>query len=65
MDEDDLGEGLDIPALEEQVLESWEIVHVLPSRRALLVGSVDDHFTGVYFLKKEVLPAESTELDKE
>ena len=55
-----------LEALEEHGLEGWEIVHVLPSRRALLVGSVDDHFTGAYFLlKKEVLPTESTELEKE
>ncbi len=66
MDEDPLGEGFDVPALEEHGLEGWEIVHVLPSRRASLVGSVDDHFTGAYFLlKKEVLPTESAELDKE
>jgi hypothetical protein len=61
-----VGEGFDVPALEEHGLEGWEIVHVLPSRRALLVGSVDDHFTGAYFLlKKEILPAESADLDKE
>jgi hypothetical protein len=66
MGADHLGEGFDIPALEEHGLEGWEIVHVLPSRRALLVGSIDDHFTGAYFLlKKEILPTESAELDKE
>jgi hypothetical protein len=66
MGEDPLGEGFDIPALEEHGLEGWEIAHVLPSRRALLVGSVDDHFTGAYFLlKKEVLPTESADLDNE
>ena len=63
--EDPLGEGFGIPALEEHGLEGWEIAYVLPSRRALLVGSVDDHFTGAYFLlKKEILPTESVELDK-
>ena len=63
--EDPLGEGFYIPALEEHGLEGWEIAHVLPSRRALLVSSVDDHFTGAYFLlKKEVSPTESAELDK-
>ena len=66
MGADPLGEGFEIPALEEYGLEGWEIAHVLPSRRALLVGSVDDHFTGAYFLlKKEVLPTEISELDKE
>lgn len=64
--EDPLGQGFHIPALEEHGLEGWEIAHVLPTRRALLVGSVDDHFTGAYFLlKKEVLPTESADLDKE
>jgi hypothetical protein len=39
---------------------------MLPSRRALLVGSIDDHFTGAYFLlKKEFLPSEGAELDNE
>jgi hypothetical protein len=47
-------------------LEGWEVIEMLPSRRALLVGSIDDHFTGAYFLlKKEFLPGESAELDKE
>ena len=66
MGNDPLGEGFDVPALDNKGLEGWEVVHMLPTRRALLVGSVDDHFTGAYFLlKKEVLPAESAELDKE
>jgi hypothetical protein len=59
-----LSEGYDIPALEEHGLAGWEVVHMLPSRRALLVGSIDDHFTGAYFLlKKEILPSESADLD--
>ncbi|MGZ9221971.1 MAG: hypothetical protein ACXW4Q_07665 [Anaerolineales bacterium] len=67
MGDDPLGEGFfDIPALEEHGLEGWEVIHMLPSRRALLVGSIDDHFTGAYFLlKKEFLPTESGELDNE
>jgi len=61
---DPLGKGFDVPALSDYGLEGWEIVHILPTRRALLVGSVDDHFTGAYFLlKKEVLPSESVELE--
>ena len=64
--DDPLSKGFNIPALEEHGLEGWEVVHLLPSRRALLVGSIDDHFTGAYFLlKKEFLPSEGTELDKE
>jgi len=64
LNEDPLAEGFDLPALEGHGFEGWEVVHVIPSRRALLVGSVDDHFTGAYFLlKKEILPHESAELD--
>ena len=61
-----LRKGFTVPALEEHGLEGWEVVHMLPSRRALLVGSIDDHFTGAYFLlKKEFLPSEGAELEKE
>lgn len=64
--DDPLSKGFGIPALEQHGLEGWEVVHMLPSRRALLVGSIDDHFTGAYFLlKKEFLPDESAELDQE
>ena len=64
-DEDALSEGYSVPALEEHGLEGWEIVHMLPSRRNMLVGSVDDHFTGAYFLlKREVLPSEANELNE-
>jgi hypothetical protein len=66
MSDDPLSKGFPVPALEEHGLEGWEVVHMLPSRRALLVGSIDDHFTGAYFLlKKEFLLSESAELDKE
>jgi len=66
MGDDPLGEGFDIPELDNKGLEGWEVVHMVPTRRALLVGSVDDHFTGAYFLlKKEVLPTESAELDSD
>ena len=66
MGDDPLGGGFDVPALEEHGLEGWEVVNMIPSRRALLVGSIDDHFTGAYFLlKKEFLPSESAELDTE
>jgi len=66
MGDDPLSEGYDIPALEEHGLDGWEVVHMLPSRRALLVGSIDDHFTGAYFLlKKEFLPSESDDLENE
>jgi len=66
MDDDPLSKGYAVPALEEHGLEGWEVVQMLPSRRALLVGSIDDHFTGAYFLlQKEYLPGETAELDIE
>ncbi|HSL45957.1 MAG TPA: hypothetical protein VK897_21165 [Anaerolineales bacterium] len=66
MGDDPLGKGFTVPALEEHGLEGWEVIEMLPSRRALLVGSIDDHFTGAYFLlKKEFLPGESADLDIE
>ena len=62
--EDPLSEGYEVPALQTQGLEGWEIVSMLPSRRNSLVGSVDDHFTGAYFLlKKEVLAREANDLE--
>jgi hypothetical protein len=64
MGEDPLGAGFDVPALEEHGLEGWEVVNMIPKRRALLVNGVDEYFTGAYFLlKKEFLPSESAELD--
>ena len=64
--DDALGKGFEVPALEEHGLEGWEVIHMLPSRRATLASSIDDHFTGAYFLlKKEILPGESDELDNE
>jgi hypothetical protein len=66
MGDDPLGKGFDLPTLEEHGLTGWEVISMLPSRRALLVGSIDDHFTGAYFLlKKEFLPSESDDLESE
>lgn len=64
MEDDPLSEGFDIPALEEHGLTGWEIAHMIPSRGARLVGSMEAPFTGAYFLlKKEILPSESNDLD--
>jgi hypothetical protein len=66
MEDDPLSEGFAIPALEEHGLTGWEITSVIPSRGARLVGSMEGIFTGAYFLlKKEVLPGEAGDLDKE
>jgi len=65
LSEDPLNEGFDVPALENHGLEGWEVVNIIPRRRTVLVGGVDDHFTGAYFLlKKEILSHESADLDK-
>jgi hypothetical protein len=62
--EDPAEAGFQIPALDGFGLEGWEVIHILPRRRQMLVGSADENFTGAYFLlKKEVAPEESSELD--
>ena len=66
LSDDPLNEGFDVPALENHGLEGWEVINIIPRRRTMLVGGVDDHFTGAYFLlKKEILPHESSALDKQ
>jgi len=66
MGDDPLSEGFNVPALEGQGLEGWEIINIIPSRGARLVGSMEGIFTGAYFLlKKEFLPSEANELEKE
>jgi hypothetical protein len=66
MEDDPLAEGFDVPGLEEHGLDGWETVHMIPSRGARRVGSMEGIFTGAYFLlKKEILPSESADLDKE
>jgi hypothetical protein len=65
VEDDPLSEGFDVPALEEHGLTGWEIINIMPSRGARLVGSMEGIFTGAYFLlKKEVLPSEANDLDK-
>jgi hypothetical protein len=62
LSEDETPEGFEVPALDELGLQGWEVVNMIPRRRTLLVGSVDDHFTGAYFLlKRAVLPDEPLE----
>jgi hypothetical protein len=63
--DDPSGHGFHIPALDNQGLQGWEVVNIIPNRRTLMVGGGEEHFTGAYFLlKKEVLPGESFELDE-
>lgn len=65
MGDDPLKNEYKVPSLDNHGLQGWEVVTVIPQRRSMLVSSVDDHFTGAYFLlKKEILPHESAELDK-
>lgn len=64
MGDDPLKNEYKVPSLDNHGLQGWEVVTVIPQRRSMLVSSVDDHFTGAYFLlKKEILPHESAELD--
>lgn len=65
MGDDPLDNEYSLPTLDNQGLQGWEIVTILPQRRSMMTASVDDHFTGAYFLlKKEILPHESAELDE-
>ena len=64
MGADPLSGEYSVPSLDKHGLAGWEIVTIIPQRRSMMVSSVDDHFTGAYFLlKKEILPHESAELD--
>jgi hypothetical protein len=66
MGNDPLSNDYKVPALDNYGLEGWEVITIIPQRRTMLVSSIDDHFTGAYFLlKKEFLPTESNELDNE
>lgn len=66
MGDDPLRDEYNVPLLDNHGLQGWEVVAFIPQRRSMLVHSVDDHFTGAYFLlKKEILPHESNELDLE
>ena len=63
MGDDPLSKGYEVPALDDLGLEGWEVVHIMPTRRMLMVTHAEEHMTGAYFLlKKEVLPAESADL---
>jgi hypothetical protein len=65
LDEDLEGEGFDVPALTEFGLEGWEVVNIIPRRKQILTGVIDDNVSGAYFLlKKEMSSDEASELDK-
>jgi hypothetical protein len=57
LDEDPLSEGFEVPALTEFGLEGWEVVHVIPRRKQMLVQVVEDNMSGAYFLLKRELSA--------
>lgn len=67
MNHDPLSAGFEVPALDHQGLEGWEVVHVTPTsgRASLTTRDPGTLPSGAYFLlKKEVLPTESADLDK-
>jgi hypothetical protein len=64
LDEDPLSEGFDVPALTAYGLDGWEVVHVIPRRKQMLVQVVEDNMSGAYFLlKRELAQDESHELE--
>lgn len=58
LDQDQFSEGFDLPALSDHGLEGWEVVGLIPRRKQVLVGVVDDNYSGAYFLLKKELAAE-------
>lgn len=64
MGDDPMSKGFEIPALDDLGLTGWELVHILPSQRAVMTTHVTEHVVGAYcLLKKEVLPGENAELE--
>ena len=64
MNNDPLSAGFEVPALDHQGLEGWEVINFIPKRGGLLVTNADAHFTGAYFiLRKELTADDITELD--
>ena len=64
MGDDPFSKGYEVPALDNIGLDGWEVVHVLPIRRAIATGGENELFTGVYcLLKKEILSGESIDLE--
>lgn len=64
LNEDPLSEGFYVPALNDFGFEGWEVVNILPRRRQVLSGSLDDHLSGVYFLLKREVAGDETALLK-
>ena len=64
--DDPLSKGYEVPALDTIGLDGWEVVNVIPTRKALSASTAHEQFVDVYcLLKKEFLPGETAELDKD
>ena len=64
LQEDLTGNGFHVPALDEAGLDGWEVISIVPRRRRILAGSVDEQLDGAYvFLKKLLNPEDAAELD--
>lgn len=64
LQEDYSGEGTSLPDLDDAGLEGWEVVNLV-ARRHLMFDVNDEVFGAYAFLKKEIGPDESAELDEE
>jgi hypothetical protein len=52
-----------LPSLDEEGAQGWEVIHVLPHRGGVISES-SDHVRGAYFLlRREISPDEASELD--
>ncbi|MFN8387773.1 MAG: hypothetical protein U0V48_18845 [Anaerolineales bacterium] len=58
-DDDPLGEGFEVRALDKLGLDGWEVVNILPGKTSVMVGNAGASF----LLKKEILPDESADLE--
>ena len=63
LNETDAGEEYNLPSLDEEGAQGWEVIHVLPHRGAS-VSENSDLMRGAYFLlRREFTPDEASELD--
>ncbi len=63
LNETDSGAEYNLPALDEEGAQGWEIIHVLP-HRGVAISENSDLMRGAYFLmRREFTPDEASELD--
>jgi hypothetical protein len=65
MQEDVTGDGFHVPALDDAGMDGWEVVGIVPRRRRIRAGAVEEQLDGAYaYLKKQLGPEDAAELEK-